>query len=170
MLGRSDSNTKHSTITNNPLLVASLLAPSLPLNPSQAALSRQHQVVIMQTGGGKSLCYQLPAVIFSRLRAPSLTIVVSPLISLMTDQVTKLKVRPIEERRTAGAKRQQNYYIAFLHNEEPPTRRFALAPLLTSLIAGLEHSRGIHLVLQQGFHEHLHYQKYCHPIPSIRDT
>ncbi|GMI31438.1 hypothetical protein TrCOL_g849 [Triparma columacea] len=55
------------------------------------ALSNSHQIVVMQTGGGKSLCYQLPAVIFSRLRSPSLTLVVSPLISLMTDQVTKLK-------------------------------------------------------------------------------
>lgn len=56
----------------------------------QAILSGRDAMGIMPTGGGKSLCYQLPA-----LCRPGLTVVVSPLIALMKDQVDALQSRGI---------------------------------------------------------------------------
>src|SRR3954470_19011547 len=54
----------------------------------EAALEGRDVMVVMPTGSGKSLCYQLPA-----LLRDDLTVVVSPLVALMQDQVEALAAR-----------------------------------------------------------------------------
>ena len=56
----------------------------------KSALSGRDTLIVMPTGGGKSVCFQVPALVL-----PGLTIVVSPLIALMLDQVSVLEGRGI---------------------------------------------------------------------------
>ncbi len=70
----------------------------------QILLAKKDALIIMPTGGGKSICFQLPA-----LLQTGLTLVVSPLVALMENQVQEL--------------RQRNLNAALLHNELPSWQR-----------------------------------------------
>jgi ATP-dependent DNA helicase RecQ len=94
-------------------------------------LQERHALVIMPTGAGKSLCYQIPALMFAEISmlakisqpnaSPSspadvrrpLTLILSPLIALMKDQVDALVSRHIEatfiNSSLSGQQREQRY-------------------------------------------------------------
>ena len=118
----------------------------LPLQEEIIAsvLNGEDALVLMPTGGGKSLCYQLPA-----LRLDGLTLVVSPLIALMKDQVDALKANGIlagainstlpfsEMRRVHDQARQGLLKILYVAPERlamPEFQEF-LASLKVSLVA-----------------------------------
>ena len=84
-----------STVTQTPLDILKNVFGHEQFRPLQKGiidhiLKGQDALIVLPTGGGKSLCYQLPALIFD-----GVTVVVSPLISLMQDQVTQLENRGI---------------------------------------------------------------------------
>lgn len=77
-------------------------------NIINAVLSGQDTLAIMPTGGGKSICFQLPALIL-----PGITIVISPLIALMKDQVDSLKTNGISACyiNSSQSSEEQQFYI-----------------------------------------------------------
>ena len=72
-----------------------------------AILSGRDVMAVMPTGAGKSLCYQIPALVL-----PGITLVVSPLISLMRDQVTSLVHNGVRAAYLNSSLTQRQYALA----------------------------------------------------------
>ena len=97
-------------------------------------LSGRDTMVIMPTGGGKSLCYQLPAMVMD-----GVTVVVSPLIALMKDQVDALERRgiaatlinsslsPAEQMQRIDGLRNGDYKLVYVAPERFRSRSFTNA-------------------------------------------
>ncbi|GJJ74955.1 ATP-dependent DNA helicase Q4 [Entomortierella parvispora] len=108
-------------------------------------LTGQSSLLVLPTGSGKSLSYQLPAYIFSKLGIPSLALVISPMISLMQDQV---KCLPRELKGAAWTSIEQTtaQFKAFMENLTSNTIKILfISPekLQTPSFLGLVRTRAI---------------------------
>ncbi|MDR0731896.1 MAG: ATP-dependent DNA helicase RecQ, partial [Treponema sp.] len=71
------------------LVISNILEAAAPVEDDQDDMGRQ--IVILPTGAGKSLCFQLPAMLL-----PGPTLVLYPILSLMADQERRLRERGFE--------------------------------------------------------------------------
>ena len=89
----------------------------------RAVLAGRDTLAIMPTGGGKSLCFQLPA-----LCLPGLTVVISPLIALMRDQVRSLREAGVEAGALTSGNTEEETEAVFAAIDEGRLKLLYIAP------------------------------------------
>ncbi|KAH8918959.1 ATP-dependent DNA helicase [Atractiella rhizophila] len=99
------------------------------LEAINSTLSGEHTFVLMPTGGGKSLLYQLPALV-SKGKTKGVTIVVSPLVSLIQDQVRSLVDKDIPAIAISASSKESEKKFVWedLRRPEPITKLIYVTP------------------------------------------
>ena len=110
---------------------------------AQAVIDGENVLAIMPTGGGKSLCYQLPA-----LCREGVTVVISPLIALMRDQVRALKEAGVEAGALTSGNTEEETDLVLDGLRAGTLRLLYMAPerLASSATEGLLRRAGIGLI------------------------
>ncbi|OUT42374.1 MAG: DNA helicase RecQ [Micavibrio sp. TMED2] len=134
-----------------------------------AILAGEDVLAIMPTGGGKSLCYQLPA-----LARDGLTVVISPLIALMRDQVAALQLAGVEAGALTSSNTPEENAAVMSGIEQGTLKLLYLAPERLGSAMGLLRRAGVsflavdeaHCVSQWGHDFRPDYLK----IGELRDT
>src|SRR6185437_2922812 len=89
----------------------------------EALLAGRHVLSVMPTGAGKSLCYQVPALVLG-----GLAVVVSPLVALMQDQVAALRLAGVEADTINSSREREANVAAWRRAAAGQTRLLYLAP------------------------------------------